>query len=251
MVARPRIVSRASWGARAPRSRSAIRTPTARVFIHHSADDRQGAAAMRSHQNFHMNTQGWTDFAYSFAIGNDGTIFDGRGVGIAGGHTRGHNSTSHGICLLGNFENRHPPAAMVNALVHLLAFGARSGWWHQTIQGHRDASATLCPGRHVQSQLPSIRNRVRSMAAGATPAPPPQPEEEEDMAGVLVRAQDDAAWWLVNAMGRRWITSEMEAATLIFIGQLTGQRNNQPHIWSRNQVRSIAAMPGYRLPAGW
>lgn len=219
---------------------------------------------MRAHQNFHMNTRGWSDFAYSFAVNNCGTLFEGRGAGISGGHTAGHNSTSHGICLLGNFENRHPPAAMVNALVHLLAFGARAGWWNLDVRGHRAVAATACPGRHAQSQLGAIRNRAASMAAGGggggaalvpppapTPPPPAPEQEEDDMAGVLVRAQDDAAWWLVNAMGRRWVTSEMEAATLIFIGQLEGQRNNQPHIWSRNQVRSIPAMPGYRLPAGW
>lgn len=183
-VPRPRIVSRSGWGARAPRSRSSIRTPTPRVFIHHSADDRQGAAAMRAHQTFHMNTKRWSDLAYSFCIENSGTIFEGRGVGISGGHTQGHNSTSHGICLLGNFENRTPPAAMIQSLVHLLAHGADMRWWNLDIRGHRDVGRTACPGRHVQNRLPDIRNQVAAMRSGSSTAavrpPAPAPQLPED-----------------------------------------------------------------------
>src|SRR5690606_41224448 len=115
----PAINSRSEWGARPAKSIHRIPTPTPRLWVHHAADDRQGAAAVRAHQAFHMDTRGWTDIAYSFLIDADGRIFEGRGPGVAGGHTAGDNTKSHAICLLGNFEHRHPTPAALDALVEL------------------------------------------------------------------------------------------------------------------------------------
>jgi hypothetical protein len=167
-----RLLTRAEWGARAPRYVNHIQTPTPRLWIHHSADDRQGASAVRSHQNFHMDTRGWSDIAYSILLGDDGTFFEGRGIGVQGGHTANENRVSHAICLLGNFQNRRPTDASVNALVRAAQLGRDQRWWVPTCGGHRDApgASTSCPGNHLYNLLPQIRTRVNGSI---------QPEEEE------------------------------------------------------------------------
>jgi len=166
-----RLLTRAEWGARAPRYVNHIQTPTARLWIHHSADDRQGASAVRSHQNFHMDTKGWSDIAYSVLLGDDGTFFEGRGIGVQGGHTANENRVSHAICLLGNFQNRRPTDASVNALVRAAQLGRDRRWWVPTCGGHRDApgASTSCPGNHLYNLLPQIRTRVNGSI---------QPEED-------------------------------------------------------------------------
>jgi hypothetical protein len=146
--------------------------PTPRLWVHHTGDDRQGDAAVRQHQAYHMDVKGWQDIAYSFLIGDDGTIYEGRGAGIAGAHTEGDNSQSHAICLLGNFEGRMPTARALGALVDLARHGLDRGWWIPTLRGHKYApgAATACPGRLLDMQLPAVRALVN------TP-----PQEEDDM----------------------------------------------------------------------
>src|SRR5690606_37512095 len=87
-----KIITRAQWGARPPRSVHRIALPTPRLLVHHSADDRQGTAAVRAHQAFHMDSRGWSDIAYAFLIDANGNINEGRGPGVAGGHTAGDNT---------------------------------------------------------------------------------------------------------------------------------------------------------------
>lgn len=137
---------------------------------------------MRQIQNFHMDTKGWSDFAYSFAVDEDGTIFEGRGPHVAGGHTRADNTTSHAIVFMGNFQNRPLPRSAVESAADLLRHGKQQGWWlHAAFCGsHRDAQAqgfspyngTVCAGDGVQAELSTI-----NALASASPEPPTQEED--------------------------------------------------------------------------
>lgn len=166
-----RIVSRREWGARAPRERHLLRMPSPRLWVHHTAGSEQGAAGMHSIQNFHMDTKRWFDLAYSFVVSPDGTIFEGRGAGVVGGHTAGDNASSHAICLMGNFENVNPTTAAINSLVELARDGWNRGWWKPTLGGHRDApgASTACPGGNLYIRLAGVRELV---TAAQTPAKP-------------------------------------------------------------------------------
>ena len=42
-------------------------------------------------------SQGWSDIGYSFLIGGDGRVYEGRGWGRVGAHTYGYNSRAYGI----------------------------------------------------------------------------------------------------------------------------------------------------------
>lgn len=165
-----RIVPRSEWGARAPKSRHRI-APTPRLWLHHFATDGwRGAAGMRECQRFHMDSRGWNDIAYSFCVDNQtGTIYEGRGALVAGGHTQNDNSKSHAICVMANCETTPMSAAARDSVAWLVRHGFEQGWWltPTLTGGHRDAQArgyspkngTLCAGKHAQSLIPEI-NRL-------------------------------------------------------------------------------------------
>lgn len=157
------IVSRAQWDARKPKRRHTIETPTPKLYIHHLAVEWHGPAGVRSAQAFHMDTRGWSDIAYSFLVDDDGPVYEGRGVGVAGGHTEGQNTVSHAICAMGNFDDREPPDAMVWAIASLARHGREQGWWGDITGGHRNApgASTACPGNHLQALIPTIRAMAR------------------------------------------------------------------------------------------
>lgn len=191
-----RIVTRREWGARPARSRHAIATPTPRLWLHHAAGEFSGAGGVRQIQAFHMDTRGYSDVAYSFLVDDDGTVFEGRGVGIAGGHTKGDNTLSHAICALGNYENREPGPRLIDAIAELAAHGYRQGWWSDSFTGgHRDApgAQTACPGRYLQSCLPEIRALVAAQIN--VPSPPPL----EDLMGLFKDEGQAMAFLVVQA----------------------------------------------------
>ncbi|HMG44868.1 MAG TPA: N-acetylmuramoyl-L-alanine amidase [Acidimicrobiales bacterium] len=162
-------IPRAQWGARPPTSafvRMAV--PSPRLWIHHAGTEQHGAVALRDIQRYHQVTRGWKDIAYNFVVDDDGTIYEGRGAGIAGGATAGDNSRSHAVCLLGNFENRQPTPASFRTLVDLCRHGQRVGWWVPTCGGHRDApgAQTACPGRHLYARLPEVRRQIAAPTPG-------------------------------------------------------------------------------------
>jgi len=168
------IVSRGAWGAN-PLHTSAgtIATPSAELWLHHTASTGiHGAAGIRGLQQSAL-AEGYADIEYSFLVDNPTpTIYEGRGAGRQPAATADHNAISHAICAMGNFETEVPSEALIDELGALVAHGAAAGWWPAQITGpHRDASgnATACCGRNLIARIPDINAR----AAGGAPAPGP------------------------------------------------------------------------------
>lgn len=180
-----RIITRAEWGANDPTDPFIrMRTPSPRVYIHHTGTDQHGAAGMRAIQRFHQDVRGWKDIAYNFVIDSNGDVFEGRGAGIIGGATEGQNSTSHAVCLMGNFNVVSVTSAARRSLVDLLRDGAAYSWWRVDLLGHQQAPGanTSCPGTDLFRDLPFIELAAR---APSVPVPPPIPIptliQEDDM----------------------------------------------------------------------
>ena len=165
------FVSRAEWGARPPKSRTTIGRSEG-MFTHYTAGPRAanraaGIAQVRGIQAFHMGPQrGWADIGYSFLVDDEGTVYEGRGWGVAGGHTNGWNSRSHAVCAILN-DGQQPTAAMLNGLrwchdEHDRRYGRG---FHRS---HRDVNSTSCPGDILHGWMQA------GMPTGPTPAPAPQ-----------------------------------------------------------------------------
>ncbi|MCQ1577563.1 peptidoglycan recognition protein family protein [Streptomyces parvus] len=192
--AEPTIVSRADWGA----DESLVADPPSyldkvdAVFVHHTAgtnnyDCAESPAIIRAILTYHVKTNGWNDLGYNFFVDKCGTVFEGRAGGVdkpvRGAHTYGFNGYSSGVSLLGDYENGGTPTAAAKQAIadisawklglHGVAPEARvtltaagdTGVWNtgdkatlNTISGHRDGYATLCPGATLYSALPEIRS---------------------------------------------------------------------------------------------
>lgn len=159
------IIPRSDWGARAPKSRNTITTPTTQTVQHHTVGLYVGPAGMRSMQRFHQDDRGWADIAYSLiADVTLGVLFEGRGKGVAGAHTAGLNSIAHGLAVTGNFQTRQPTEADLLLLAGAVRYGRENGWWRDGItSGHRDHAATACPGNLLYPLLGDINALSRDV----------------------------------------------------------------------------------------
>ena len=190
MTTKPRIVSRAKWGANESwRRGSPSYAPVKMAFIHHTASGNsysasQAPAIVRGVYHYHTRALHWSDVAYNFLVDRYGVIYEGRRGGVArgviGAHTLGYNTGSTGISVIGTYSSVTPSSAAVTSLERLLEWkldvhhvdprgtatlvcGAREKYKAgqrvklPAIAGHRDANYTDCPGNRFQAMLPTIR----------------------------------------------------------------------------------------------
>jgi LysM repeat protein len=170
------IVTRKQWGAVAPSHRSTIATPTPSRHLHHSPGSGADESKILNIPRFHMapppEGRGWADIAYSVLVDDDVPdvdVFEGRGAGVAGGHTKGQNTVSHAICVVGDFTARAPHDATLAKIAELVAHGHRLGWWPlEFTGGHRDApgAATTCPGDALHRLIPELDAEARRLFRG-------------------------------------------------------------------------------------
>lgn len=187
----PGIIPRSAWGAEswaydnsdcASGPKTILPGPALGV-VHHTVNTNtyspsDSYSLMRGIQAFHIHSNGWCDIGYNFVVDRYGQIFEARAggedKGIVGGHTRGFNSVSFGVALLGDFSSSGVPQAMRDSLQALLTWkmslhgiDANASVWVTsqcdtsfgdcrypagqtvllpTIIGHRDVNLTACPG---------------------------------------------------------------------------------------------------------
>ncbi|WP_310720463.1 peptidoglycan recognition protein family protein [Streptomyces lydicus] len=188
---RPRIVTRAGWGAdESLREKKFIYTKAVRAaFVHHSGSGNnyscaQAPSLIRAMYRFHVRSNHWRDIGYNFLVDKCGTVYEGRAGGVAkpvmGAHTLGFNNDSTGIAVLGTFTGAEPPKPALDAISHLTAWKlglhsvdpratvqllSRGGNRYpkgakvrmHTISGHRDGFLTDCPGAHLYNKLATTR----------------------------------------------------------------------------------------------
>lgn len=151
------FVSRGEWGARPPRSVSRNITPHG-VSVHHVGADKVAASnhancagQVRGHQNFHMDTRGWADIAYSHLVCVHGYVFEGRGEGVRTGAngTNNGNQNWYAVCGLvggtaGNYDT--VTEGLIDAFHSAITRLRDHGGAGAAVNGHRDHKATECPG---------------------------------------------------------------------------------------------------------
>ena len=144
LVARPRIVTRAEWGAD-----ETWRDPVPRVgttllagIVHHTASTNnytadQAPAQMRNLYAYFTKSLNYADMGYNFLVDKYGTIYEGRSgcavgavdcdsasVPVQGAHTAGLNINTFGVSAIGNYDVLAPenPGAMVESIASLMAW---------------------------------------------------------------------------------------------------------------------------------
>lgn len=196
-TSQPAVISRRAWGAdESIRKGQPGFAPIKKIFVHHTVtpNNADPAATMRAIYTYHVQARGWEDIGYNFLIDSRGNTYEGRysrpyssgetptgedsaGRGVVGAHTEGQNVGSTGIALLGDAESRAPSKAAIDALVNAVAWKAGrngidptgsdryGGESFPNVSGHRDSpsASTECPGAHLYSTLPSVRERAKQM----------------------------------------------------------------------------------------
>lgn len=196
----PEIVSRSEWGAPAKASWRPKTVKLTGAIIHHTAGSNtytqaQSAGLVRGIWNYHDSGQGWGDIGYNFLVDKYGTIYEGRegsltakpGYMSVGAHAAPANTNSVGIAVMGEYTKIQPTTESIDSVVDVLAWqfsmanvnplGTRSYVNNagatktiSTVAGHKDVSATACPGL-IYNQLGTIRSTVAKKIDESITAP--------------------------------------------------------------------------------
>ena len=116
--------------------------PLKYLVLHHEA----GNGTLES-IHAHHRAKGWAGIAYHLFVTKDGKIYAGRPMGMQGGHCKGYNAISVGICFQGNFEQDRMGAAQLEAGGEAIEY-ALGFYPNMKIVGHRELVATACPGMY-------------------------------------------------------------------------------------------------------
>lgn len=150
-----KLVTREQWGARAPKTRQSI--STVRGVGIHWVGPSQGkwshdkcAGKVKGIQNFHMDSRGWADIAYSHLACPHGYIFEGRkwGTRTAANGTNDGNNYYHAICYLGGEGDPFTDAAKTAMREYILLHQSRYG---NEVRPHSWFKATGCPGDVIRN----------------------------------------------------------------------------------------------------
>ncbi len=188
-IPQPAIISREQWGAQPPRGEYVPHTPY-RFAQHHTAGRRvqmlaDGLEEMRFIQDFHQNGRGWQDIGYHFLADDAGRIYAGVPPQYRGTHVGNNNTGNIGISLMGNYHivSEFPTQASLDSLVNMWSWLAFTyGVNPDSLFGHRNYTATDCPGDNVYVELPDMRSNVRKQLGFGAPYvanPLPQPFSQE------------------------------------------------------------------------
>lgn len=212
-VAVPPVIPRSSWGCdESLMTWTPEFHPVQKLICHHTAtqnSDPDPPATIRSIYYYHAVTQNWGDIGYNFLVDESGRIYEGRysrvyaagesptgedaaGNGVTGAHAYQYNSGTVGIALLGTLSSTDATPAGRSAIEKVLAWKAAAhgidpngqaryvnpvtgvATTFPNISGHRDVTATECPGAKFYSTLPTVRGDVAALISGS-PAPTPTP----------------------------------------------------------------------------
>ena len=185
------IVTRAGWGAVAPKAHTQTMPDFQHVTLHHTSNANTGAAEMQRIQQLHMSLfpyvmpfgpfkgKNFDDIGYHFIIDKTGVVYEGRQLeaapGAPGGpYTKGEHVGSNntvagiGFCTMGDYEgtegNEAWPAARqkylekaVSALCRRYKLSASKLNYHKALAL---PPGSLCPGSNYIPTIPDIIKHV-------------------------------------------------------------------------------------------
>jgi N-acetylmuramoyl-L-alanine amidase len=137
--------------------------PVNKLIIHCSATPPSMDVGVYEIKKWHTDKKprgnGWSDIGYHWVIRRDGTIEDGRDVNKIGAHTKGYNTGSLGLCLVGGVNGVNDADANFTDKqwhsLELMARGIKAMIPHITIHGHNEYANKSCPSFSVQTWVKS------------------------------------------------------------------------------------------------
>lgn len=154
------VTSRAEWSAKpASLPKNLMRLPASEVWLHHTVTPVTDKPFKDMRVVEAVGLSRFRQFSYSYCVHPDGTIMEGCGDRV-GAHTAGRNSTSFGVALIGNYDERSLTVWQIDAVRWLIAELVRTGKLRRGVYptgGHRDLKPTACPGAKAYRLLDVMR----------------------------------------------------------------------------------------------
>lgn len=180
------ITPRTTWGAKYQPENEPV--PMAEgVAVHHTVTatlSEDASIADEIEQMREIEKIGHTRFGYTVSynvvIFPSGRAYQGCPFNMRGQHTGGVNSKIRSVCFAGNYETKQPTQKQLDTARALIAEG-RGKWWSKGayIRGHRDFTATACPGKNVYKHMAYL-------GSGVFVKPNPKPKPTVDRVNVAV-----------------------------------------------------------------
>ncbi|MFD6176431.1 MULTISPECIES: peptidoglycan recognition protein family protein [unclassified Isoptericola] len=202
---RPKIVTRAGWGADESLAGSWPETSRAlkAIYVHHTAgtnsySESQSAALVRGIYAYHTKSRGWPDIGYQFLVDRYGNVFQGRKDARTdnpiGAQAGGYNTGTIGVSAMGNFDTAQPTSALLTALSKVIGWkayqyklnakgtttlvtGSSTGSGTRARPGstvkvpivlmHKTTNQTACPGRYLAAKMGSLRSSAEARRQAA------------------------------------------------------------------------------------
>jgi hypothetical protein len=148
-----------------------------RITIHHTATSqtlqRTISDKLKALQQFSMKRsplsdgrvkEPWADIPYHFYIAVDGSIGEGRQLQFVGDSNTPYDPTGHALIVLeGNFEKEEISPEQYQSLQKIvLSIAKRYKIGPDKISGHKDNASTACPGKHLYSLIPQLKETVEA-----------------------------------------------------------------------------------------
>jgi len=146
------------------------------IIIHHTERNNDFPLFVKLR---HIYLRGWENIGYHYLIGNtrpftrNGQIYHGRPEEFEGAHILGYNQNSIGICLIGNFDKKHPSKEQFESLFSLVHRKMEQFRVPvENVRGHREFPEVRksCPGKLIdmdyirtsltQREIPKIPSLV-------------------------------------------------------------------------------------------
>jgi len=160
------------------------------VIVHHTADngpDSFDAAYLANVERYQMRGD-LNSFAYTRIAFQSGEVAGGRDWGTKTGATGGHNDHTVAIVAAGNYMDRVPTDALIDAIADEIVWGVLNGFIARNfrVYGHGEHTAgtqwaSACPGTNLQARvhgfgsIEAIANYKLDTLPAIVPSLPPPP----------------------------------------------------------------------------
>ncbi|MGW2807460.1 peptidoglycan recognition protein family protein, partial [Streptomyces sp. NPDC001450] len=160
------LYSRSQWGARPPKDVTRVEPSERTGFTVHYSDG-PTTQTVRQIQNYHMDSNGWSDIGYNFLVDTDGRIFEGRGWYVQGAHAYGHNTSHIGVCFIGESGDATDLALSAIRTLYDEACRMTGRDLEKTYHGGLSGNSTDCPGAQLRAWVQGgMEATVRSIEYG-------------------------------------------------------------------------------------
>ena len=127
-----------------------------KIIIHHSfSPDNVHGIDWEGIRRYHLSL-GWDDIGYHYGvelIEGEYTVMRGRPDYIVGAHCKGHNTSSLGICAVGNYDVYTPSIKMLEVIAKLCCALIDKHPKISAIEPHNKYSTKTCPGLNFDMVL--------------------------------------------------------------------------------------------------